>query len=540
MNNTRNTYEALKDKLTQQTAKRGNFRLNDLPHPYTLKNNQLAAKRIIENLCAGKRMLIIGDYDADGIFATIILMKFFRELGFGSMVDYKIPSRLKDGYGLNPSLIDYAKENGFGFCVTVDNGIAAVEAINHANELGFEVIITDHHTPPAVLPNTEIIVNPKCDPSFAFPHISGATVAWYLAYAIQLELNSNINMSNYLDLVAITIVSDVMPLVNINVPLLNYGISLIKKQKRSLYKMLWNDYTLPVLDSIAIAFNLVPMINAVGRIDDANKAVDIFLNDSDPQEAFRNFMWIKGLNEQRKQMSRDYLQQALDALDNIDVKDDKVIVVVSKDFHEGLVGIIAGKLAEKYHRPAYVLTYSKEKKIYKGSGRSSGKIHLYDLTNSASDCLLGFGGHAGAVGLSLAADQLQNFSRKVQDSAEVYDPRDFIDDSKIPMEVRLEEINQNLMDMIESFAPFGEQNPLPSFTSSARVSVAKELKDGLHFKCSVSSDHKSFTGLFFNVEKEKFLKSIEAQEVQLKFTLSKSYNVMLNDFSIELLCEIAD
>ena len=279
----------LDEKLKKQIANRGNFTLKDLPHPHKLKNVEKAAKRIVENLLSGKRMLIIGDYDADGIFATTILMKFFTELGFSGLVDYKIPSRLKDGYGLNKTLIDSAIENGFNFVVTVDNGIAANEAIDYANSKNYEVIITDHHTPPATLPNAEIIVNPRVqgEESEVFQYISGATVAWYLAYAVQLELGSKIDLKEYLDFVALTVISDVMPLENINVPLVNYGIKLLKERKRDIYKFIWNDWTAPVMDTTSIAFSLIPMINAMGRIDDANVAVSFFLDD---RNTYQNYI----------------------------------------------------------------------------------------------------------------------------------------------------------------------------------------------------------------------------------------------------------
>ncbi|MFL1706596.1 single-stranded-DNA-specific exonuclease RecJ [Campylobacter sp. MOP7] len=536
MSSSNSLIDRLREKLEKQTESRGLFALKDIPHPFSFKNNQKAAKRIIENICAGKKMLIIGDYDADGIMATTILMEFFEELGFGPMVDYRIPSRLKDGYGLNKNLIDYALDNGFDFCLTVDNGIAATQAIDYANEKGIEVIITDHHTPPAVLPNTGIIVNPRCDENLEFQHISGATVAWYLAYAIQLELGTNIKMAEYLDYVAITIVSDVMPLVNINVPMLNYGIELIKKQKRPLYKLLWNNFTLPVLDSIAIAFSLVPMINAVGRIDDANKAVALFL-EKDNAKIYKQFLWLKATNETRKEMSRKYLKEALDSLGEIDLSK-KAIVVKSNQFHEGLVGIIAGKLAERYHKPAYVLTYSTEKRLYKGSGRSSGSIHLYDLTNRANSVLAGFGGHSGAVGLAVTKENFDEFERIVQEAASKFQDHEFLDNNKEPIEIELHEINEDVMNLIDKFMPYGACNPQPIFSTKANVQVAQELKGGLHYKCAVNDAQRSFTGLFFNVESEKFLADINCDKVDIRFTLSKNYNLQLNTFSTELLCEI--
>ena len=524
----------LDEKLKKQIANRGNFTLKDLPHPHKLQNVEKAAKRIVENLLSGKRMLIIGDYDADGIFATTILMKFFTELGFSGLVDYKIPSRLKDGYGLNKTLIDYAIENGFNFVVTVDNGIAANEAIDYANSKNYEVIITDHHTPPATLPNAEIIVNPRVqgEESEVFQYISGATVAWYLAYAVQLELGSKIDLKEYLDFVALTVISDVMPLENINVPLVNYGIKLLKERKRDIYKFIWNDWTAPVMDTTSIAFSLIPMINAMGRIDDANVAVSFFLDD---RNTYQNYMYMYNVNEKRKAMSREQLMKAELITSN---SDDKAIVI-KDECHEGIIGIIAGKLAEKYHKPTYVFTYNKEKKIYKGSGRTTGNIHLYDLTNKASDLLIGFGGHSGAVGLAVSEENFEKFKKRILEEVEKIDKKDFISESSVPMECSFDDITPEMMNTILKYVPFGQGNPAPIFKTKANVAILTELKDGLHYKCLLTSPKTEVIGLFFNVEKDKFLQTIEVKEKQ-EFTFSPglAYNAKDSVFSIELKCDL--
>ena len=531
----KNFLKKLDEKLQKQIANRGNLTLKDLPHPHKLKNVEQAAKRIIENLLAGKRMLIIGDYDADGIFATTILMKFFMELGFSGLVDYKIPSRLKDGYGLNKNLIDYAIDNGFGFVVTVDNGIAANEAIDYANSKDYEVIVTDHHTPPSILPNANIIVNPRVqgDKSEVFQYISGATVAWYLAYAVQLELGSSVDLQSYLDFVALTIVSDVMPLRDVNVPLVNYGIKLLKERKRDIYKFIWNDWTAPVIDTTSIAFSLIPMINAMGRIDDANTAVSFFLGNG---STYQNYMYMYNVNEKRKEMSRDGLKYA-ESL-TADVEKDKVIIIECDDFHEGIVGIIAGKLAEKYQVPAFVFSFNKEKGFYKGSGRTSGSIHLYDLTNKASDLLVGFGGHAGAVGLAVSKENLGKFIERMKAEVKKFKASDFVLESKKPIKCSFDDITPELMNTLLKYAPFGQENPAPLFQTKCDVDIMNELKGGLHYKCVLSSAKTEVVGLFFNVEKEEFLQRLSEREQEFTFLPGLAYNAKDNSFSIELKCEL--
>lgn len=524
----------LKEQLIKQTEKRTELSLKDLPHFSELNNNIKAAKRILELLYQGKRMLIVGDYDADGIFATTILYSFLRETGFGSFVEYFIPSRIKDGYGMSPNVVVYAKENYFDFIVTVDNGIAAVDAINMALKDGIEVIITDHHTAPKVLPNVDIIVNPRVDgEKFPYTHISGATVAWYLVAALKSELNSNIDIRKYLDFVAITIISDVMPLDNLNLAFLKYGISLIKERKREFYNLLWNDWTAPTINETSIAFSLVPMINAIGRIDDANVGVDMFTS-TDKNQIKKYFNEMKAINEKRKELSRNYVIEAESLLENVDTTESAIIV--RGDFHEGIVGIIAGKLAEKHKKPAYVFSYSEEKHVWKGSGRSYADIHLYDLTSSAAEFIAGFGGHKGAVGVGITDEKFSDFEAKIKETASLIDKELFIDKNISLFECELSEIDLELMSMIDTYGPYGNGNKKPLFKSSGQIIIDMELKGGLHYKCKINTGGKSYIGLFFNVEKT-FLDSI-GDNVDFTFDPVYKFDAKNKEFSVEFICNL--
>jgi len=528
--------QELIDFLNKNKQTQNEKSLKDLPTPDQLKNNVKAAKRIIDNLFSGKRMLIVGDYDADGIFATTILYSFLKESGFENLVEYIIPSRLKDGYGLSKNIIEYAKDKLFDFIVTVDNGIAAVEAIDIANSYDIEVIITDHHTAPKVLPNANIIVNPRV-PGETFPYtqISGATVAWYLVAALKKELKSNINISDYLDYVAITIVSDVMPLNDINIPLLKLGLKKIKERKRLFYKLLWNDWVAPTIDEVSLGFNLVPMINAIGRIDDANIGVKLFLSE-DNNEIKKLFNFLKETNEKRKVLSRNYVKEAEKYLNNLNIEISDVIIVRNKDFHEGIVGIIAGKLAEKYQKPAYVLTYNKEKDIWKGSARSYGDVHLYDLTNKVNDLLLGFGGHKGAVGLSLEDKNFLFFKNRLEKEASLLDKNLFVDRSTIIIDYDLKDIDMEFINFLKLYSPFGQGNPKPKFKTKVNVFIERELKEGLHYKVNLIDDYgNKYIGLFFNIEKEEFLKDIE-NKMDIIYEPTLSYSLKNDSFSIEFIC----
>jgi single-stranded-DNA-specific exonuclease len=524
----------LEEILEKQIENRVNSTLKDIPSFTLLKNNVKAAKRILELLYSGKRMLIVGDYDADGIFATTILYSFLKDSGFGSFVDYFIPSRIKDGYGMSPNVVVYAKSHYFDFIVTVDNGIAAVDAIDMANKEGIEVIITDHHTAPKILPNVDIIVNPRVDgETFPYTYISGATVAWYLVAALKSELASTIDIRKYIDFVAITIISDVMPLDNINLAFLNYGIKLIKDRKRIFYNLLWNDWTAPTINETSIAFNLVPMINAIGRIDDANIGVDMFTS-TDEKQIKKYFLEMKEINEKRKELSRNYVIEAESLLENVDVTESAI--VVKGHFHEGIVGIIAGKLAEKHRKPAYVFSYSEEKGIWKGSGRSYANIHLYDLTTTAAEFIAGFGGHKGAVGVGVLESNFAAFENAIKNSAKDIDSEDFIDKSLNIIDCELKEFDLDLMKLIDSYGPFGNSNKKPLFKTSGKILIDMELKGGLHYKCKIVSGGQNFVGLFFNVDKT-FLDNLTDIN-EFTFDPVYKFDAKTKEFSVEFICNL--
>lgn len=529
----------LERKLQEQTKNRFVPSLKDLPKPESLKNCVKAAERIVYLLSQGKRMLIVGDYDADGIFATTILYSFLQEVGFSFLVDYIIPSRLKDGYGLSPNIINYALDNGFDFVVSVDNGVAAIEAIDLANKHNLEVIITDHHTAPKILPAVDIIVNPRVPgETFPYTHISGATVAWYLVAAIKNVVNSKIDIRKYLDYVAITIISDVMPLDNLNLALLKYGINEIKQRKRTFYKCVWNDWTAPTIDETAIAFALVPMINAIGRIDDANIGVEMFLS-KDEKEIKDYYSIMKDINETRKELSRAFIKEAENVLiSDIDISSN-VIIIRNEDFHEGIVGIIAGKLAEKYKKPAYVLSYNHEKNIWKGSARSYANVHLYDLTNKATEYIAGFGGHKGAVGLAVKEDNWNNFVSTLREAANNIPTEDFIDNSLILLDSKINDFDLNLTNLLIKYGPYGHGNKKPSFKVRARIKVEKDLKNGLHYKCLLLNEEKdtAIVGLFFNVE-DNYLEKVSSAEIfDLKVDPTLSYDLKNDSFKVELICQ---
>lgn len=543
------SYLDLKNKIEQKldNQKRNlttDLKLSDLPPLNSMLNLEKGAKLLVSLLEEGQRVLVVGDYDADGIMGTTILYGFLTEAGFTKdIVDFYIPSRLADGYGLSPNVINYAINNNFDVIVTVDNGIAAVEAIKMAKDAGLKVIVTDHHTAPAILPEADVLINPK-QPGETFPfiNISGATVAWYFASQLRKEWDLKIDMRKYLDLVALTIMSDVMPLDNINLPILKYGLQKMKDRTRYIYELCWDNYKAPVVDESTLSFSIIPMINAIGRINDANLGVELFLS-RDKNFINREFNNLVLNNENRKELTRKYTLNAEEILScDLELSSKKVIVIKNKGYHEGIVGIIAGKLAEKYQVPAYVFTWSEEKELWKGSGRSVGNVHLYDLTNKVKEFIYGFGGHKGAIGIGIKEENFENFKSAIEKHAENINPKDFINDSLIPIECSLEDFNFDIVDLLESYGPFGECNPKPIFKATVKMKIERELKDGLHYKMSVTSldGNVEHTGMFFYVTKDEFLQKIKENEThEILFYPTKNYNPTKDTFGFDLMCNFS-
>ena len=527
--------------LTDQTKNRTVKKLSDLPQPAELKNCVSAAQEIVRRLKDGQKMLIVGDYDADGILATTIMYSFLKDVGLEA--DYLIPSRLEDGYGLSPNIIEKAKKGNYDFIVTVDNGIAAVDAIALSNSYGIDVIITDHHTAPKVLPDALITVCPKVPgETFPFIEISGATVAWYVCVAMRQTLDAQIDMRKYLDLVGITVVSDVMPLDNINLALLDFTLKKIRGLNRAVYRMIWRDFEAPYIDETSLGFNLVPMINAIGRINDANIGVKL-LTSVNEREISEILNMIKAINEERKELSLQGTKEAMKYIEDNDLSSKKAIVVKG-EFHEGIVGIIAGRIAEKFNKPAYVFSFNEENQVWKGSARTSGEIHLYNLTNEAGAFIKGFGGHKGACGMAVGDSQFDDFQAAIEQAAENIPEEDFFLKSDEPILCDLDEVTEDTLAVIKSFAPFGNGNPAPKFQTKRNkglyVSVERELKNGLHYKTSVKHGKKgkAKTVLFFRVEKEEFLNKIQSSKISMVFTPTISVDWRSKQPNLEYIGEL--
>ena len=443
------------DRLYQLLASRftnGYKKLKDIPSPLLLKNAQKAAQRIASAIKKKENITLIGDYDVDGVTSTSIMVLFFKEINYP--LTAVIPNRFTDGYGINANVLQRVDAN---LILTVDNGITAVEAAQICKKRGIDLIITDHHTPLDILPDAYAIVNPKLkDCTYPFKEICGAQVAWLLLGAVKKELGLNIDMREYLDLVALGVIADVMPLYDINRAIVQEGLKQIIVSKRPSSIIIRDFLNKQSISSEEIAFAIAPRINSAGRLEDASIALE-FLTASTVEKAAKQFEILNNLNNIRKSTEADTTENALLHVS----ENDKIIVVAGENWHEGVVGIVASRLVSRYKKPAIV--FNIHENIAKGSARSVGNVDIFALIDTQKELLEKFGGHKMAAGLSLHVNNIETFKLAINQEAKRLDPNDFIPKEDILGELEGDALNTELLDILERFEPYGEGNPRPRF-----------------------------------------------------------------------------
>lgn len=445
-------------------------------------NMDISIDKLIKHIKLKSKIRVIGDYDTDGILATTTIISLFRDHPLLQHIEisYFIPDRMKHGYGVSPLIVEEAKKDGIDLIITVDNGISAFSAIDKAIELGIDVIITDHHTVPKIIPNIDTIVNPKMDNNLEFNEISGATVAYCFCEALNKRLDIELDLYYLLDLAAITVLSDVMPLENINRPLLEHGFKSIENSKREVYNKVFSKEQRTNLTSSDISFNLVPKINATGRLANANLGVQLFLD----EEIDDVLSKIENINEDRKDITHKQLQLILKDADDQNSKYN-CIVVYNDKLHEGVVGILASRLVELYKKPSFVLTKHHGNE-YKGSARSLGKISVYNLLTKQQHLLQKFGGHAGAAGLGLLKENIDLLRQEMSnDLQENYTQDDYFQEVYHYELEHIGELTYDIAKTLQCYEPFGSHFEKPGFKLNLKItSIEKNIKDK-HYKCII-------------------------------------------------------
>ena len=482
----------IREILESRFSKDIHTKLSEIPLPKDLKDTYKAAARIKTAIENNEQIAIVGDYDVDGIVSTVVISDFFDELG----VDYvvRIPNRFTDGYGLNPEILN--ELDGVSLIITVDNGISANEAAEICKAKGIDLIITDHHMPPPVLPNAYAIINPKQeDCTFPNVEICGAEVAWYLIGALKETLKINYDMSDVLDILIIAIIADMMELRDLNRVLVKFGIKKLNSSKRACFKAIKEHYFKKSFEFDDISYLIAPLINSTGRMDDATISYK-FLCSKNIREANHYLEMINEINNSRKEEEKNLYENSLIEIN----ENDNIIVTWGQNWHEGVIGIVASRLSKTYKKPAIV--FSIDENRAKGSARSVGKFDILDLIASQEDILIGFGGHKGAAGLVIEPANLEEFKKRVNSSCFLQNLDDFSSQDDLLGELDIGELDNELLDILEFFEPYGQKNPRPIFSVENAVvkSVRPIGRDGKHIKILLEKNESQAEALFFHYD----------------------------------------
>ncbi|HDL03044.1 MAG TPA: single-stranded-DNA-specific exonuclease RecJ [candidate division Zixibacteria bacterium] len=438
--------------------------MSDLQDPFLLTNMDKAVERILDALRENEKIMVYGDYDVDGITAASLLYLVLNKLG--AQVSYYLPNRLVEGYGLSIEGIHEAKEKGVTLIISVDTGVTAVEEVKYARSEGIECILTDHHEPGETLPDPVALVNPKLkECNYKYGDLSGVGVAYKLAEALYRRLQQDqTELEEHLDLVALGTSADIVPLVGENRVLTKFGIRQISRTTKPGLKSLAFVSGLmgKEIGTGQVVFILAPRINAIGRLGDAQMAIKL-LTTKDERLASEIARMLDKENQRRKSIDEKTLNDALEQIRQVvDINEDRAIVLGSEGWHQGVIGIVASRLVEKYHLPTVMIAIDNGEG--KGSARSIPGFHLCDALKECEDLLLRYGGHKYAAGLTIKPENIERFRKRLKEvSKRMLTDEDLVAKLYIDSEIELSNIDNKLLDVIETFAPFGPQNMRPVF-----------------------------------------------------------------------------
>ena len=451
---------------------------NDFYDPFLLLDMEKAIDRIEEAITKNEKILIYGDYDADGITSTTLLTKFFKDIGIN--VENYIPNRLTEGYGLNNKAIDKIKEKETKLIITVDCGITSIKEIEYAKKLGIDVIITDHHEPSEEIPKAIAIIDAKRkNNKYPFNQLAGCGIAFKLTQALSIKrnLNENIYLKN-LDIVAIGTISDLVPIVDENRVIVKLGLMLLKQTKNIGLKLLLKKSQIKEIDSTSISFGITPRINAAGRLGNQYDSLELFITEN-YEKAENLAEKLNSYNLERQKIGNKIYEEALLQLKD---KENNCIILGKENWHHGIIGIVSSKITEKFYKPSILVCFEGEKAI--GSGRSIEGFDLYKAISSSKQYLSAFGGHTMACGLSLLKKDFEKFKSSVEKYT-----NEKLDLSKQEQKIIIDYIIKDddlEIDKIKELSilkPYGEQNPEPIIMyQNLEIIGIRTLSENKHIK----------------------------------------------------------
>lgn len=503
--------------------------LRDLHNPFQMQDMKKAVQRLICAIHQKEKVVIYGDYDADGITSVVVLLRFLRQIYEG--VIYYIPDRITEGYGLNLAAVERMHSEGVSLIVSVDCGISDHEQIAYARKLGIDTIILDHHQLSNTLPQAVAVVNPnRTDCRFPFKHLAAVGIVFNFLIALRGALRQEgfwkddlyPNLKEYLDLVALGTIGDIAPLMDENRIFVKMGLDLMTEDRRIGIRALKlvSGIEHQVIDTAKASFCLIPRINAAGRVDSAKEAVELLLTEN-PVRADELAIKLDGFNRKRQAMEKLIFTEILEQVgDQFDTEKIGPLVFASANWHPGVIGIVASRMVDRFGRPAILI--SLKDGIGKGSGRSISDFNIYQGLKRCESLLLSYGGHHFAAGISIREEDIEKFSILFKEVVHENSPEtDFTAFTTIDAQCSLTEINHELLSQFDQLAPFGSRNPEP-ILCVRNVSVASpSIVGNNHLKMRVSSNGVTRNSIWFS--NGQYLPELSAALLDIVFTPQINY-----------------
>lgn len=469
----------------------------DFRDPYDMPDMEKAVERILQAKEKGEKVIIYGDYDVDGITSITVLKSFLHDIGIEAA--FYIPNRLDEGYGLNIPAVEKIAQEGYNLMITVDCGITCINEIDRANELGMEVIVTDHHEVGDNLPNAVAVVDCKRkDNQYKCRDLAGVGVVFKLAQALSIKLGlDEKEYLKYLDIVCIGTISDIVPLVDENRVISKLGLMLVNQTRNIGLKGILKASGYNNIDSTAISFGVAPRLNACGRMGHADEALKLFLSDS-ISEVQELATTLNNYNKTRQDIEKAIYDDAIAQITEQNLENERAIVVAGNNWHHGVIGIVSSKITEMYFKPSILLCL--EDGVATGSGRSIPGFDLHNALSRCQDSLERFGGHAMAVGLTLKQENIEKFKTEFEKVAEEEKIEEIIPEIKIDAKINLSQINKEMVQSLKMLEPFGEANKMPVFLfKNLKIDSIRALSEGKHLKLTLKDDNTIVNAIGFNI-----------------------------------------
>lgn len=514
----------------------------DLVDPFTLPDMEKACKRINDALDNGEKITVFGDYDADGVTSTALLYSYLSSQG--GNVDYYIPDRASEGYGMNCGAIDALAQRGTGLIVTVDTGISAIDEVNYAKSLGIDVVVTDHHKVGDALPEAIAVVDPhRADSLCEFSEWAGVGVTFKLVSALHESEGYDL-LEKYADIIALGTVADIVSLVGENRIIVRSGVAYINLAiangtlRKGIEALLKESASTGPMDASSLAFRIAPRINAAGRMGSAERALRLLLT-TDSAEAEEIAREISQANAERQETEAHITEAAIEIIEsNPHIKYKRVIVVSGNDWHQGVIGIVASRLVEKYGKPCIVISEADD--VAKGSGRSIDGFSLYEALTYCKDSLVQYGGHTLAAGLSVENGRIDELRDKINEYAlSVERP---VAELRIDCKLNPASINLDMLSSIELLEPFGADNPQPVFgLYNMEISACQPVGNSKHMRVVLQKNGCSINAIMFSVSPQKFpFKEGDKVDAAVKLSLGEymgkaKINIQIKDIKFSAL-----